>query len=96
VIEQTEPPSTPRPNPEPPTAAEAATLVTSAWAADPDWGTLVLFAVTTGARRGEVSGLRWPHLDLDTGVVVFRGSVGQIAGQRWEKDTKRRPISIGG
>ena len=88
VIEQTEPPSTPRPNPEPPTAAEAATLVTSAWAADPDWGTLVLFAMTTGARRGEVSGLRWPQLDLDAGVVVFKGSVGQIAGDRWEKDTK--------
>lgn len=44
--------------------------------------------MTTGARRGEVCGLRWPQLDLDAGVVVFRSSVGQIAGDRWEKDTK--------
>ena len=87
-VEQTEPPPTPRPNPEPPTASEAATLVTSARAADPDWGTLVMFAMTTGARRGEVCGLRWPQLNLDVGVVAFRGSVGQIAGDRWEKDTK--------
>ena len=26
--------------------------------ADPDWGTLVMFAMTTGARRGEICGLR--------------------------------------
>jgi integrase len=43
---------------------------------------------TTGARRGEICGLRWSQLDLDTGVEVFRASVGQIAGERWEKDTK--------
>ena len=36
-IEQTEPPSIPRPNPVPPTAAEAALLLTEAWK-DPDWG----------------------------------------------------------
>jgi integrase len=44
--------------------------------------------MTTGARRGEICGLRWSQLDLDTGVAVFRASVGQIAGERWEKDTK--------
>ena len=86
-IEQTDPPPVPRPNPSPPTAAEAAALLTEAWA-DPDWGTLVMFAMTTGARRGEICGLRWAQLDLDTGVAVFRASVGQIAGERWEKDTK--------
>jgi integrase len=86
-IEQTEPPSTPRPNPVPPTAAEAALLLTEAWK-DPDWGVLVWFAMTTGARRGEICGLRWSQLDLDSGVAVFQASIGQIAGQRWEKDTK--------
>lgn len=29
--------------------------------------------MTTGARRGEVSGLRWPQLDLESGVVVSEG-----------------------
>ncbi len=86
-IEQTEPPPIPRPNPSPPTAAEAAALLTEA-SADPDWGTLVMFAMTTGARRGEICGLRWTQLDLDAGVAVFRASIGQIAGERWEKDTK--------
>jgi integrase len=86
-IEQTESPSTPRPNPVPPTAPEAALLLTEAWK-DPDWGVLVWFAMTTGARRGEICGLRWSQLDLDSGVAVFQASIGQIAGQRWEKDTK--------
>lgn len=86
-IEQTEPPPVPRPNPSPSTAAEAAALLTEAWS-DPDWGTLIMFALTTGARRGELCGLRWTQLDLDTGVAVFRASIGQIAGERWEKDTK--------
>jgi integrase len=86
-IEQTEPLAVPRPNPSPPTAAEAAALLAEAWT-DPDWGTLVMFAMTTGARRGEICGLRWTQLDLNTGVAVFRASVGQIAGERWEKDTK--------
>ena len=86
-IEQTEPPSVPRPNPSPPTAQEAATLLAEAFS-DPDWGALVMFAMTTGARRGEICGLRWTQLDLDAGVAVFRASIGQIAGERWEKDTK--------
>ena len=86
-VEQTEPPSTPRPNPTPPTAAEAAAILNEAWK-DPDWGTLVWLVMTTGARRGEVCGLRWPHLDLDTGVAMFRRSIAQVAGDVWEKDIK--------
>jgi integrase len=62
-------------------------LLTEAWS-DPDWGTLVMFAMTTGARRGEICRLRWTQLDLDAGVAVFQGSIGQIGGERWEKDTK--------
>ena len=77
----------PRPNPSTPTAAEAAALLTEAWA-DADFGVLVMFAMTTGARRGEICALRWPQLDLVTGVAVFQASIGQIAGDRWEKDTK--------
>lgn len=86
-IEQAEAPSVPRPNPRPPSPAEAARILTEA-GKDPDWGVLVLFTMTTGARRGEVCGLRWPQLDLEAGVVVFEGSIGQIAGDVWEKDTK--------
>jgi integrase len=86
-VEQTKPPATPRPNPSPPSTAEAALILTEAWK-DPEWGTFVWFTMTTGARRGEVCGLRWSQLDLDTGVATFRASIGQIAGDIWEKDPK--------
>ncbi|MDD7941694.1 site-specific integrase [Actinomycetospora lutea] len=88
-VDQTEPPGTPRPNPDPPTPAEAALLLKEAWDADPDWGTLVWLIMTTGSRRGEVCGLRWSRLDLDhAGVAIFKRSTGQIGGRVWEKDTK--------
>jgi integrase len=86
-IDQVEAPSVPRPNPDPPSAAEAAELLAEAWK-DDDWGTLVWFTMTTGARRGEICGMRWSDLDLSTGVAVFRSSIGQIAGHQWEKDPK--------
>lgn len=89
-IEQTEPPSVPRPNPSPPTAEEAAAILTEAWK-DPDWGVLIWFAMTTGARRGEVCGLRWSHLELDLAVAKFQASIGQIAGDVWRRT--RRPTS---
>ncbi|MFC4943333.1 tyrosine-type recombinase/integrase [Pseudonocardia sp. GCM10023141] len=88
-IEQTEPPTVPQPNPAPPSAEEAAAILTEAWR-DPDWGVLVWFAMTTGMRRGELCGLRWNQVDLDVGVVTVRNSIGQIAGEVWEKDTKTR------
>ncbi|WP_207223704.1 tyrosine-type recombinase/integrase [Pseudonocardia sediminis] len=86
-VDQVEPPSVPRPNPNPPTAEEAAEIMKDA-EGDPDWSALIWFAMTTGARRGEICGLRWADIDLDRGVVVLRSSIGQIAGDVWEKDTK--------
>jgi len=35
---------------------------------------LVTLALTTGARRGELLGLRWPDIDLKARVVTFGGS----------------------
>jgi integrase len=88
-VDQTEPPGTPRSNPDPPTPTEAAALLNEAWNADPDWGTLVWLIMTTGSRRGEVCGLRWSRLDLDhAGVAVFKRSTGQLGREVWEKDTK--------
>lgn len=37
----------------------------------PELYLIVLFAVTTGMRRGELLGLRWPDVDLDRGVAVI-------------------------
>lgn len=95
-IVQAEPPSVPKPDPHPPSPDEAARIVNAAWD-DPDWGALIWLAMVTGARRGEISGLRWGHLDLDLGVVTFYRSIAQLAGQSWEKDTKthqRRRVSL--
>ena len=49
-IEQTEPPSTPRPNPDPPTSDQAALIVTEAWK-DPAWGLFVWMTLTIRPER---------------------------------------------
>jgi integrase len=91
-----EPPPVPTPDPSPPTAEDAARIINEAWK-DPTWGTLVWLAMILGPRRGELSALRWSHLDLQRGVVAVGRSIGQLAGQTWEKDTKthqRRTLSL--
>lgn len=65
-ITNAEPPPAPKSNPQPPTPAEAARIITEAWR-DPDWGTLIWTAMTTGARRGELAALQWADLDLTEG-----------------------------
>lgn len=81
------PPSAPKPNPRPPTAAEAARILDEAFN-DPAWGTFVWLAMVTGARRGELCGLRWSKVDLDHGTVVVDTSVAQNSRKKWLKDTK--------
>lgn len=76
-----------RPDPQPPSAEQAATIATEAWK-DIDWGMLVWLAMTTGARRGELCALKWEEVDFDTGVVTIRSSIAQRGGRTWEKDTK--------
>ncbi|MEQ7125310.1 tyrosine-type recombinase/integrase [Actinopolymorpha sp. B11F2] len=84
---QAQPPAAPKPNPRPPSATEAAAILNEAWK-DPDWGTLVWLAMTTGARRGELCALRWRHVNLDNGVLEISSSVAQDSSRTWEKATK--------
>lgn len=84
-------PPVPKPDLDPPTAAEAALLVNRAWAISPDWGSLVWTKMTTGVRRGEICGFRWTHLELDDteAVATIRRTVYVDAdGNIQEKDTK--------
>ena len=82
-------PPLPHPDPRPPTAQEAARLVERAWAGDSDWGTLVWTHMTTGARRGEMCGLQWSHVDLDLEIITIRRTVYlDDRGDLREKDTK--------
>jgi integrase len=82
-----EPPAPPRPNPEPPSAEEAARIVVEAWK-DPEWGALLWVAMTTGARRGELCALRRTHLDAASGVLRVPRSVAGSRKSMREKDTK--------
>jgi site-specific recombinase XerD len=86
-IDQTEPPATARPDPQPPTPDQAARIATEAWR-DLDWGMLVWLALMTGARRGELCALRWDRLDFSTGVLTIRSSIAQSGARTWEKHTK--------
>jgi integrase len=51
-----------RPDPDPPTAEEAAVIIGAAWR-EPEWGLLLWLVMVTGMRRGEITALRWRHVD---------------------------------
>jgi integrase len=63
-----EAPAPRRTEPDPPSADEAARLLNAAWS-DPEWGLLLWLTMLTGPRRGEVSALRWRHIDFDRGLL---------------------------
>jgi len=81
-------PKVPPPQPDPPTPAQAAALVTAAWEQDVMWGTLVWLVMTTGMRRGEVLALRWRHVQFDRQLLEIRRNYVQRQGRKIEKDTK--------
>lgn len=86
-VEFASPPPPKSPDPRPPSAEEAARIVDAAWEW-PDWGALVWLTMTTGARRGELCGLRWSDVDLPSGVLTYRSAVAQYGRRRELKDTK--------
>ena len=87
--EHADKPAVPHPEPKPPTAEEAARLVTAAWASDPDWGAFVWTKMTIGARRGEMCALRWSDLQLDKALItISRAVYVDEAGCVHDKDTK--------
>ena len=64
-------------------------MVECAWSRDPDWGAQVWVHMTTGARRGEICGLRWSHVALDLAMITIRRTVYlDERGRLQEKDTK--------
>ena len=56
----------------PPTPEDLRKLVDQAFLHDRDFGVLVYLGATTGARRGELAGLRWCDVDEDGGTVRFQ------------------------
>jgi integrase len=80
-------PPLPTPSPQPPSVQEAARIASEAWK-DPDWGTLVWVAMTTGIRRGELCAVRRSYIDFANEVLVVSRSVGGSRANLQEKDTK--------
>lgn len=82
------PPRTQRVEPTAPTPDEMSRLLTAATDADPAFGTFIRLAAVTGARRGELCGLRWNAVDLDAGSVLISRSVVRGEDGLVNKDTK--------
>jgi integrase len=72
----------------PPAIADARMLLAAADDHDPDFGALIRVLAATGARRGEVCGLRWSDLDRHAGTLSIRRSVASVAGGTVVKGTK--------
>jgi integrase len=72
----------------PPRPEEVAVLINAAWARDPDFGALLWVGMTTGARRGELCALRWPHVDFEARELLIERNLVQRGRQRKEKATK--------
>jgi integrase len=56
-------------------------LLLAADAQDPEFAALLRVLAATGARRGEVCGLRWSDLDTKGGTLFIRRSVASVAGK---------------
>ncbi len=82
------------PKPDPPTADEAARIVSAAWEQDVDWGAFIWLAFITGARRGELLGLAWEHLDLAAGLLTIRRNLVRQNGQIVVKETKTHQMRV--
>jgi integrase len=75
--------------PDPPSAKEAAAVISAALR-DPDWGVLLWLIMITGMRRGEISALRWEHVDFATATLIVQRANAQPKAGVKEKQTKTR------
>ena len=53
-----------------------------------DLGSLIFVAATSGARRGELCGLRWSDVDLDLATMTISRSISDAGREVTVKDTK--------
>jgi integrase len=82
------PPKVPRREINPPAIADARALLAAADEHDVDFGALLRVLTATGARRGEVCGLRWSDVDAGSRTLSIRRSVASVSGGTIVKDTK--------
>jgi integrase len=75
------------------TAAEARALLELA-RDDPDAGLLVILALGTGARVGELLALDWNDIDLDAATVTIRGSRSRLGVGPTKSARSRRIVTL--
>jgi integrase len=63
-------------------------LIEAAQEVDPEFATLLFVAATTGCRRGELCGLQWSDVDLETSSLTVRKSVSDLPGGVQIRTTK--------
>ncbi|UGY92573.1 tyrosine-type recombinase/integrase [Streptomyces gobiensis] len=82
------------PEPDPPSDAEVAAVLNSAWQRDLDWGTLLFLVAVTGCRCGELCGLRWMNVDFDNSVLSVRRATNKRNRLKKTKTRRIRRIAI--
>lgn len=90
VADDAEPPPLGQVEVEVPPIAQVRLLLDRAYESDPTLATMVFLAGTTGARRGELCGLRWS--DIEDGALTIRRSVRDAPGAVQVKDTKTHQV----
>ncbi len=97
VAKNASPPHPRKREPDPPSPDQAARLLNLVWAEDEEFGLYLWTAITTGARRGEVSALRENRFDfarqqvrVSTNYIVKQGSRIEKA----PKDGEGRVLSL--
>ena len=76
-----------------PTAVQGRALILRATGTfSPDLGPILLFAMLTGMRRGELCGIQWSDIDWDGSRVTVRRSVWQIGSTWGLKDPKTHQV----
>ncbi len=76
----------------PPRPDELARILAECERSNPELGSIIYVAVTTGCRRGELCGLRWSDVDFDAGTLTVARSISDADGVVEVKGTKTHAI----
>jgi integrase len=87
------PPAVHKPEIVPPSGAEVRAMIEAAAEVEPMFAALLTLTAVTGARRGELCGLRWSDVDFEAGTLAIRRSVYERAGGGYGfKSTKTHAV----
>ncbi len=82
------PPKVPMKELKPPNPAQVALVFNHAEENDPDLGTFIMLAASSGARRGELLALRWRDVDLALRRLSIERGIVRVDGHLLEQGTK--------